>query len=377
MGVWRGGGDLWADGEGNLDCARSDVPPRLTLCEDGRIVIDADWLDGSARNQSEMGGAAVESLAAARPLRKYHDIDAIREAAGGGGNDRCGVAVVHDEHAFRDDGEAWIAQDGRLGDGGCSGDVRDDHDDVNERNVVHDNYRAMERSESLARGGVEIHSEKTRPPRTEDKGAIKEANQCPKLTRLPDRYYEQRGEPKSQQAIRQEERAGQKRAEESHHGLRWPGLRRGYFCLSAARTTDSVSAMSGLAAMTFATIFEAISSVKPSAESALRASSRNAFSRWALVPPPDMESASMALILSLSSMTIFSAVFFPTPLMAERRRASALAMARESSPRDAPDRMARAIFGPTPLTSVSLAKSSRSACVAKPYSASSSSRTTW
>ena len=61
--------------------------------------------------------------------------------------------------------------------------------------------------------------------------------------------------------------------------------------------------------------------------------------------------------------------------MDEMRLAFPDAMASESSPMDEPERIASAIFGPTPLTCVSLRNISRSSFVAKPKSISSSSRT--
>ncbi len=68
--------------------------------------------------------------------------------------------------------------------------------------------------------------------------------------------------------------------------------------------------------------------------------------------PPRPENANSET-LSRSSTQIFSAVFFPTPLMAEMRLASPPTIAIESSEMEAPERMAIAIFGPTPETDVS------------------------
>ena len=79
---------------------------------------------------------------------------------------------------------------------------------------------------------------------------------------------------------------------------------------------------------------------------------------------------------SFSSSTTRCAVFSPTPGIAWKRFTSSRAIARRSSAGVEPETIASATFGPTPETPSSSSKSSRSSAVAKPKSASVSSRTT-
>ncbi len=72
------------------------------------------------------------------------------------------------------------------------------------------------------------------------------------------------------------------------------------------------------------------------------------------------------MTLSRSSTTIRSAVRLPIPGTAVKRLVSLAAIARNSSRELPPESAAIATFGPTPLTEISMRKSSRSSSVAKP-----------
>ena len=136
---------------------------------------------------------------------------------------------------------------------------------------------------------------------------------------------------------------------------------------------DSTPSALGFFARTSATILEDVSSLKPSARSAATASFATGAATF-LSPLPENANSPT---LSFSSTQIFSAVFLPTPLIAEMRLKSPPAMDIESSAMDEPERLASAILGPTPETEVSFPNIAFSSSVAKPKRTSSSSRTQW
>src|SRR6476469_5829475 len=125
---------------------------------------------------------------------------------------------------------------------------------------------------------------------------------------------------------------------------------------NASRTRSS----GGSSASTSASARSASSSDQPSSTSASRATTCSS---------PDASGAGASAgspSFPFSSSTIRSAVFLPMPGMAWKRAWSPRAIARRSSAAGEPETIARATFGPTPLTARSWTNSSRSPRSAKP-----------
>ncbi len=114
--------------------------------------------------------------------------------------------------------------------------------------------------------------------------------------------------------------------------------------------------------------------VKPSSTSPSRARRRGSSARVMTISSPAAPIAPATF--SRSSTTIRSAVRLPMPGTDCRRATSPEATAVSSSRGEPPLSTASATFGPTDCTPMSARKRSRSSSVAKPKSASASSRTT-
>ena len=116
--------------------------------------------------------------------------------------------------------------------------------------------------------------------------------------------------------------------------------------------------------------------VKPSPMSAATASSSSDEGSAETLPPTDSPPrSSSAEILPWSSKMMRSAVFLPTPFTAAKRLLSAVAIASDTSDGRMDERIAIAIFAPTPCTEVSFKKSPFSCGSAKPNSEMPSSFT--
>ena len=139
------------------------VVPWLSLREDGRVAVDADRQDGDAGVERYLRGAATELAGRrvggrARPLGEDDDVDALSQEALGLVERACRV-VVYEEHAADDLRVEEVSLGGGLGDRGGVRQEGDEYDDVDEGEVVGDDYAAVRLGEAGTVGRGERNTE--------------------------------------------------------------------------------------------------------------------------------------------------------------------------------------------------------------------------